>query len=155
MTTRKLEAKGQLYKAILAFILGFCMVYTGWEATIYFWLDESKASFSICLKVFICFLGLLLMVFSIYELMFIIQLRFQKQRPIVEAITWKHFQMIETSEEDFKLNPPDEVAFERPKIQALTRNTKDLIKTNQVVPVLSEDDVALIKNISINFSIKK
>jgi hypothetical protein len=102
-----------------------------------------------------CFFGLILLIYAIVVLLPIIQLKASKQQPIIEAIAWEHFKMIEPKLESFDVGMPNKAPSERLKAQTLTRVNKDLIKTNQVIAVLSEDDVALIKNISNNLSTKQ
>jgi hypothetical protein len=155
MNEWKHEEKEQFYQGSLAFIIGFWLVYLGGETTIYLWMDNvSKASFFDYLRVFICFFGLILLIYAIVVLLPIIQLKVSKQKPIVEAIEWEHFKIIEPKFQSFYVGIPDKVPVERPKAQTLTRVNKDLIKTNQVTAVLNEEDVARIKNISNNFLTK-
>ena len=152
----KHEEKEQFYKGSLALTIGLLLVFLGGETTIYLWLGNvSKASFIVYLKVFVCFLGLILFIYAIVVLLPIIQLKASKQQPIVEAIAWEHFKIIEPKLESFDVGMPNKAPSERLKAQTLTRVNKDLVKTNQVMAVLNEEDVARIKNISNNFSTKQ
>ena len=152
----KHEEKEQFYQGSLALTIGLFLVCLGGETTIHFWLDNvSKASFIVYLKVFVCFLGLILFIYAIVVLLPIIQLKASKQQPIVEAIAWEHFKIIEPKLESFDVGMPNKAPSERLKAQTLTRVNKDLVKTNQVMAVLNEEDVARIKNISNNFSTKQ
>jgi hypothetical protein len=152
----KHEEKEQFYQGSLALTIGLFLVCLGGETTIHLWLDNvSKASFMVYLKVFVCLLGLILFIYAIVVLLPIIQLKASKQQPIVEAITWEHFKIIEPKLESFDVGMPDKAPSERLKAQTLTRVNKDLVKTNQVMAVLNEEDVARIKNISNNFSTKQ
>ena len=152
----KNEEKEQFYKGSLAMTIGFILVYLGGEATIHLWMNNvSKVSFFNYLKVFMCFLGLILLIYAIVVLLPIIQLKASKQQPIVEAIAWEHFKIIEPKLESFDVGMPNKAPSERLKAQTLTRVNKDLVKTNQVMAVLNEEDVARIKNISNNFSTKQ
>jgi hypothetical protein len=152
----KHEEKEQFYQGSLALTIGLFLVCLGGETTIHLWLDNvSKASFIVYLKVFVCFLGLILLIYAIVVLLPIIQLKASKQQPIVEAIAWEHFKIIEPKLESFDVGMPNKAHSERLKAQTLTRVNKDLVKTNQVMAVLNEEDVARIKNISNNFSTKQ
>jgi hypothetical protein len=152
----KHEEKEQFYQGSLALTIGLFLVCLGGETTIHLWLGNvSKASFIVYLKVFVCFLGLILFIYVIVVLLPIIQLKASKQQPIVEAITWEHFKIIEPKLESFDVGMPNKAPSERLKAQTLTRINKDLVKTNQVMAVLNEEDVARIKNISNNFSTKQ
>jgi hypothetical protein len=152
----KHEEKEQFYQGSLALTIGLFLVCLGGETTIHLWLDNvSKASFIVYLKVFVCFLGLILFIYAIVVLLPIIQLKASKQQPIVEAIAWEHFKIIEPKLESFDVGMPNKAPSERLKAQTLTRVNKDLVKTNQVMAVLNEEDVARIKNISNNFSTKQ
>ena len=152
----KHEEKEQFYQGSLALTIGLFLVCLGGETTIHLWLDNvSKASFIVYLKVFVCFLGLILFIYAIVVLLPIIQLKASKQQPIVEAIAWEHFKIIEPKLESFDVGMPNKAPSERLKAQTLTRINKDLVKTNQVMAVLNEEDVARIKNISNNFSTKQ
>jgi hypothetical protein len=152
----KHEEKEQFYQGSLALTIGLFLVCLGGETTIHLWLDNvSKASFIVYLKAFVCFLGLILFIYAIVVLLPIIQLKASKQQPIVEAIAWEHFKIIEPKLESFDVGMPNKAPSERLKAQTLTRVNKDLVKTNQVMAVLNEEDVARIKNISNNFSTKQ
>ena len=152
----KHEEKEQFYQGSLALTIGLFLVCLGGETTIHLWLNNvSKASFIVYLKVFACFLGLILFIYAIVVLLPIIQLKASKQQPIVEAIAWEHFKIIEPKLESFDVGMPDKAPSKRLKAQTLTRVNKDLVKTNQVMAVLNEEDVARIKNISNNFSTKQ
>jgi hypothetical protein len=152
----KHEEKEQFYQGSLALTIGLFLVCLGGETTIHLWLDNvSKASFIVYLKVFVCFLGLILFIYAIVVLLPIIQLKASKQQPIVEAIAWEHFKIIEPKLESFDVGMPNKAPSERLKAQTITRVNKDLVKTNQVMAVLNEEDVARIKNISNNFSTKQ
>lgn len=156
MNEWKYEEKEQFYQGSLALTIGLFLVYLGGETTIYLWMnDVSKASVFVYLKVLMCFFGLILLIYAFILLLSIIQLKVSKQKPIVEAIAWEHFKVIEPKLECFDVGTPDKAPVERPKAQTLTRVNKDLVKTNQVTAVLSENDVALIKSISNNFSTKQ
>ncbi|MFN3488059.1 MAG: hypothetical protein ACK4YV_02955 [Emticicia sp.] len=156
MAEWKHEEKEQFYQGSLALTIGLFLVYLGGEATIDLWMNNlPKVSFFVYLRVFLCFFGLVLLIYAIVVLLPIIQLKVSKQKPIVEAITWEHFKVIEPKLESFGVRTPDKAPVERPKAQTLTRGNRDLVKTNQVTAVLSDDDVALIKNISINFLTKQ
>lgn len=149
------EEKEQFYQGSLALTIGLILVYLGGEATINLWMNNiPKALFFVYLKVFMCFLGLILLIYAIVVLLLIIQLK-SKQKPIIEAIAWEHFKVIEPKLQSFDIVIPDKIPVERPKAQTLTRGNKDLVKTNQVTAVLSEDDVELIKNISNNLLTKQ
>lgn len=149
MNEWKHEEKEQFYQGSLAMTIGLWLVYLGGEATIDLWMNNvPKVSFIVYLEVFVCFFGLILLIYAIVVLLPIIQLKVSKQKPIVEAITWEHFKVIEPKLQSFDVGIPDKAPVERPKAQTLTRGNKDLVKTNQVTAVLSDDDVALIKNIS-------
>jgi hypothetical protein len=155
MNEWKHEEKEQFYQGSLAMTIGLWLVYLGGEATIDLWMNNvPKVSFIVYLEVFVCFFGLILLIYAIVVLLPIIQLKVSKQKPIIEAITWEHFKVIEPKLQSFDIAIPDKVPVERPKAQTLTRGNKDLVKTNQVTAVLSDDDVALIKNISNNFLTK-
>ncbi|GAB2642261.1 hypothetical protein GCM10027035_40240 [Emticicia sediminis] len=156
MVEWKQEEKEQFYQGSLALIIGLFLVYLGEEATINLWLNKvPNVSYIVYLKVLVCFLGLILLIFSITVLRPIVKIKVSKQKPIVEAITWEHFKVIEPKPLIVESPIPDKTTFERPKTQTLTRANKDLVKTNQVTAVLSDDDVALIKNISNNFLTKQ
>ncbi len=149
------EEKEQFYQGNLALTIGLFLVYLGGEATIDLWMDNvSKVSFFVYSKAFMCFFGVISLIYAIVVLLPIIQLKVSKQKPIIEAIAWEHFKVIEPKPLIIESPIPDKPLVERPKAQTLTRGNKDLVKTNQVTAVLSDDDVALIKNISINFLTK-
>jgi hypothetical protein len=149
------EEKEQFYQVSLALMIGLFLVYMGGEATIDLWMNNiPKVSFFVYLMVFMCFFGLILLIYAIVVLLPIIQLKVSKQKPTVEAIAWEHFKVIEPNVPIVESLIPDKTPIERPKAQTLTRGNKDLVKTNQVTAVLSDDDVALIKNISNNFLTK-
>jgi hypothetical protein len=155
MNEWKHEEKEQFYQGSLALTIGLFLVYLGGEATIDLWMNNiPKVSFFVYLMVFMCFFGLILLIYATVALIPIIQLKVSKQKPIIEAIAWEHFKIIEPKLESLDVKIPDKIVFERPKAQTLTRGNKDLVKTNQVTAVLSDDDVALIKNISNNFLTK-
>lgn len=150
------KEKEQFYQGSLALTIGLCLVYFGGEATIYLWMNNiPKVSFFVYLRVFLCFFGSILLIYAIVVLLPIIQLKVSKQKPSVEAIAWEHFKVIEPKLQSFDVVIPDKAPVERPKAHTLTRGNRDLVKTNQVTAVLSDDDVALIKNISNNFSTKQ
>lgn len=156
MVEWKHEEKEQFYQGSLALTIGLFLVYLGEEATIDLWLNKApNVSFIVYLKVFVCFSGLILLIFSITVLRPIVKIKVSKQKRIVEAIAWEHFKVIEPKPLIVESPIPDKTSFERPKTKTLTRANKDLVKTNQVTAVLSEDDVALIKNISNNFLTKQ
>ncbi len=143
------EEKEQFYQGSLALTIGLCLVYFDGDATIYLWMNNVlKVSFFVYLRVFMCFFGLILLIYAFVVLLPIIQLKVSKQKPIVEAIAWEHFKTIEPKLESFAVKTPHKTPVDRPKAQTLTRVNKDLMKTNQVTAVLNEEDVARIKNIS-------
>ncbi|WP_394996548.1 hypothetical protein [Emticicia sp.] len=156
MNEWKHEEKEQFYQGSLALTIGLYLVYLGGETAIYLWMNNaSKVPGFVYMKVFLCFFGLILLIYAFILLLPIIQLKVSKQKPIVEAIAWEHFKTIEPKLESFAVKTPDKTPVDRPKAQTLTRINKDLIKTNQVTAVLNEEDVTRIKNISNNFSTKQ
>lgn len=145
----------QFYQGFLALIIGLWCVYFGRETTIFLWMTNlSEVSFWVYFKVFLCFLGLIVLIYSTMILTPIIKVKMSKEKPIVEAIVWEHFKKTEPPLVEIAPHISEKVPIERPKVQTLTRGNKDLVKTNQVTAVLNEEDVERIKNISLNFLTK-
>lgn len=155
MNEWKQAEKEQCYRGSLALTIGSWCVYYGGEATISLWMNNvPEVPFWVYSKALLCFLGLIVVMFACMILIPIIKVKMRKVKPIVEAIAWEHFKMVEPLLAENTPQISEKVVIERPKAQTLTRVNKDLVKTNQVTAVLNEEDVERIKNISLNFLTK-
>lgn len=155
MNEWKQVEREQFYQGSLALMIGLWFVYFSGETTIYLWMNNvSEVSFWVYSKVFLCFFGLIILIYATIVLVPIIQVKVRKEKPIVEAIVWEHFKKTEPPLVEIAPHISEKVPIERPKVQTLTRVNKDLVKTSQVTGGLNEADVERIKNISLNFLTK-